>query len=261
MNLIVTAGGTKERIDAVRTITNEATGRLGSLIAQEFSQRLAAQEHTIYYLCGKSSILPQMDHSNIRVISIEGTGQLQAELNALLSTGHIDAVVHSMAVSDYRVRGVTTADFVAERIAEKFIHSQIKPTRDEWRNIILEAIEGEPTELKRKISSGLEHPILLLEKTPKIISMIKKISPQTTLVGFKLLSGVSEEMLIQTAYRLLQKNKCDFVFANDTNSMKDGNHDGCLIDSNKNMIRYSGKEQIAKGIVDCVLKKLSEGAN
>ena len=48
--IIVTAGGTRERIDEVRSITNGATGRLGSLIADELSKRLSAQEHTLYYL-------------------------------------------------------------------------------------------------------------------------------------------------------------------------------------------------------------------
>ncbi|MDR1596547.1 MAG: phosphopantothenoylcysteine synthase, partial [Treponema sp.] len=31
MNILISAGGTRERIDSVRSITNTATGRLGSL--------------------------------------------------------------------------------------------------------------------------------------------------------------------------------------------------------------------------------------
>ncbi|MFO7160860.1 MAG: phosphopantothenoylcysteine decarboxylase, partial [[Clostridium] cellulosi] len=36
MNVLITAGGTTENIDPVRKIKNTATGRLGSLIAEEF---------------------------------------------------------------------------------------------------------------------------------------------------------------------------------------------------------------------------------
>ncbi len=260
MNLIVTAGGTRERIDAVRAITNDATGRLGSLIAAEFSRRLASQEHTIYYLCGAGSILPVTDDPNIRIITIEGTEQLQRELTALLRTGRIDAVIHSMAVSDYKINCVTTPDLVTEHVAEKFRDSKIALSREQWRTVIQEAFAAQPIGTEQKISSDLEHPVLVLEKTPKIINMIKKISPNTILIGFKLLSGVSKDKLIETAYSLLLKNKCDFVLANDTASMKNGNHVGYLIDSEADFVRFSGKEQIAKGIADSVLRKLQEGA-
>ena len=51
---------------------------------------------------------------------------------------------------------------------------------------------------------------------PKVISGIRQTSPDTLLIGFKLLSGVPHEELIDVGYRLLQKNDCDFVMANDS---------------------------------------------
>jgi phosphopantothenoylcysteine synthetase/decarboxylase len=36
MKILITAGPTSEKIDAVRRITNRATGRLGALIAEAF---------------------------------------------------------------------------------------------------------------------------------------------------------------------------------------------------------------------------------
>ena len=259
MNLIVTAGGTRERIDPVRTIANEATGRLGSLIADELSRRLSAQEHTIYYLCGVDSASPAVNDPEIHIIRIEGTEQLQRELSGLLTTQHIDAVVHSMAVSDYKVSCVTTPGLIAESVAEKFCGLLTAPSRDEWQNIIQEAPVKHSLGSGQKISSELDHPVLILERTPKIIEMIKKISPETTLIGFKLLSGVAEKELIETAYRLLLKNGCDFVLANDTDSIKNGNHEGYLIDTDANFVKFTGKENIAKGITDSLLKKLLEG--
>lgn len=260
MNIIVTAGGTREKIDTVRAITNNATGRLGSLIAEEFSKRLTEREHTVYYLCGVGSILPTVNDPNIRIIKIEGTNQLEYEMDRLLTTQRIDAVVHSMAVSDYKVSGVITPEQMAQGVAEKFSSLQAAPSQEDWRNIIEEVLNSRFPDEGKKISSELEHPILLLEKTPKIIGMIKERSPRTLLVGFKLLSGVSEEKLIDTAYSLLLKNKCDYVLANDTESILEGNHKGYLIDDTANFIKLAGKEQIAVGIADRVMRKLSEVA-
>jgi phosphopantothenate---cysteine ligase (CTP) len=258
LNLIITAGGTRERIDAVRTIANDATGRLGSLIAEEFSRRLAAREHTIYYLCGAGAVLPAADDPAIRIIRIEGTDQLEREMHNLLTAHRIDAVVHSMAVSDYKVSCVTTPEQVAENVAQSVADCSEPLSRAQWREIIQEALGKCAVSSDQKISSDLEHPVLMLEKTQKIIGMIKKTSPQSALVGFKLLSGVSEEKLIDTAYQLLLKNQCDFVLANDTDSIKDGNHEGYLIDSGANFVKLSGKEAIAKGIADSLLRKLTE---
>jgi phosphopantothenate---cysteine ligase (CTP) len=259
LNLIITAGGTRERIDAVRTITNDATGKLGSLLGEEFSRRLSGQEHTIYYMCGVNSIAPCVEDSSICIIRIEGTQQLQNEMSRLLTMQHIDAVIHSMAVSDYKVSYVTTPELIAKNMAETFNNLQTSPSIEQWRNIIQVALTQQSITGEQKISSELASPVLVLEKTPKIIEMIKKTSPQTVLVGFKLLSGVSKEVLIQTAYGLLERDQCDFVLANDTDSIKNGNHEGYLIDSNEQYIQLSGKEQIAKEIVDNVLKKLLEG--
>ena len=38
MKIIITAGGTSERIDDVRTITNSSTGRLGYAIGRAFAE-------------------------------------------------------------------------------------------------------------------------------------------------------------------------------------------------------------------------------
>ncbi|MBW7571462.1 phosphopantothenoylcysteine decarboxylase domain-containing protein [Caproiciproducens faecalis] len=258
MNFIVTAGGTRERIDAVRTIANEATGKLGSLIADELNSRLAGQEHTVYYLCGTGSCLPNTQDGNIRVIPIEGTDSLQETLIGLLKEKKISAVIHSMAVSDYKVSCVTTPEQIANALAEKFRSAAAPHTEKEWEQAVREAFFSSPISAKHKISSDLKHPALVLEKTPKIIGLIKDASPQTLLVGFKLLSGVSRKVLIDTAYHQLKKNRCTYVLANDMDSIEKGNHEGFLVDESGNYTAYSGKEQIAKGVADSVLKKLME---
>lgn len=254
MKLIITAGGTRERIDSVRSITNEATGRLGSLIVEEFVRRLNGKEHTIYYLCGMSAVVPKAEDADVEIIRIEGTDQLQSKIKELLITQKIDAVIHSMAVSDYKVNSVTTLERVVQAMYHKFHDGQVIATYEEWQQAVTDIIKEQTVEAQQKISSDLKHPLLMLEKTPKVIGMIKETSPKTLLVGFKLLSNVSKEKLIDTAYQLLQRNRCDFVLANDTETIQEGKHVGYLINKTGSYHTYTDKEQIAKGIADHVVK-------
>ena len=117
MNILITAGGMTEKIDPVRKITNTATGKIGSLIADEFVKQSGNRVETIFYICEKGTILPQLDC--VEVVSVEGVNEVRDALSGLLSTRKIDAVIHSMAVSDYRVKSLTTTENLAKYIAGK----------------------------------------------------------------------------------------------------------------------------------------------
>lgn len=256
MNVIITAGGTRERIDSVRAITNDATGRLGSLIAETFSLRLAKEEDRIYYVCGMGAVLPKTEDRRLQIIRIEGTDQLQNQIKHLLTSKKIDAIIHSMAVSDYWVNNVTTLEEVSQVLYQKKAELSDTAAYEDWKRVILEAMNGQAVKRQQKISSNLENPLLVLERTPKVIGIMKKTSPQTLLVGFKLLSGVEKEQLIDTAYELLLKNSCDFVLANDTRTIKEEEHIGYLVDKDKSYKTFTTKKQIAEGIADCVLDSI-----
>jgi phosphopantothenate-cysteine ligase len=93
-----------------------------------------------------------------------------------------------------------------------------------------------------------------MKRSPKVIRIIKELSPETTLVGFKLLSGVPHEELIDVGYRLLQKNKCDFVMANDLREIGGGMHKGYLIHTDKTYDSMNTNEEIAAMIVRRILE-------
>ena len=106
-----------------------------------------------------------------------------------------------------------------------------------------------------KISSDIDDLIIHMKRSPKVISMIKETSPDTTLVGFKLLSGVPHEELIDVGYRLLQKNNCDFVMANDLREIDRDFHKGYLIHKDKSYDSMNTNEEIAQMIVRRVLEE------
>lgn len=227
MNIIITAGGTSERIDDVRSITNTSTGRLGHAIGQCFLESYDSQIDKLYYLHGLRALPVEGD--KVTAIPVAGARDLQAELKRLLTEEKIDAVVHAMAVSDYMVKEVTTLEKIKSGAGGR--------------------LEG------NKISSNIDDLTIILERSPKVISSIKKLSPETTLVGFKLLSHVPHEELIQVGKALLEKNDCSFVLANDLAEIGGGRHRGYLIHRDGSYDTMENNEEIARMIAKRVLEE------
>lgn len=229
--IVITAGGTSERIDNVRKITNSSSGKLGMVIANHLLE--ANEELMIYYVCSKNSLRPLDD--SVKVIEIEGTYDLKRTVENLLENEHIDYFIHSMAVSDYTTDYVTTIERIKDSVRKS------DDIDEAFSNI--EVIGGS------KISSYEDNLVIVLKPTPKIISIIKDISPSTYLVGFKLLDGVSKEELIEVATKLRDKNRCDLVVANDLSNIRNGEHIAYIIDDKDEIQESHGKDDIAKQIV------------
>lgn len=227
MKIIITAGGTSERIDDVRTITNSSTGRLGLAIGTEFSVKYGDELEKIYYLHGMRASYPE--HEKVEPVRIEGVKNLQDEIQRLLTSERIDAVIHAMAVSDYTVKEVTTLDRIRG----------------------LEGSGEMPS--GNKISSNIDDLIIHMKRSPKVIESIKKLSPDSVLVGFKLLSGVTHSELIDTGFKLMNKNDCDFVLANDLSEISHDRHRGYLIHKDKTYDIMETNEEIAAMIASRVM--------
>jgi phosphopantothenate-cysteine ligase len=209
MKVLITAGGTSEKIDEVRVMSNISTGRLGSLIADEFIRK----DVSVTYVCGKTAILPS-EPGKTNIIKIDSVNELIETITELFSHTKYDAVIHAMAVSDYR------------------------PVQTD----------------EKKISSDMDKLVIVMEKTPKVISMLKELQPEIVLVGFKLLVGVKEEELLRVSKKLLSKNDCDYVLANDLEKINGDKHEAILIEADGSCTRAYSKHEIATTIAEKVLK-------
>lgn len=238
LNIIITAGGMSERIDNVRKITNSSTGKLGVRITEELLKR--DNISNIFYVCSKESL--KISNEKVKIVLIDGVRDLKEKVSTLLKENEIDLFIHSMAVSDYYVSYITTPKRLDDENS-KTDRNLIEVLRNPSNNIT-----------DRKVSSDEDNIILILKKAPKIISLIKDISPNTYLVGFKLLDGVLKEELITIAKRLRDKNKCDLVVANDLNEIRQGNHKAYIIDKEDQILEVSGKEEIAKSLVKRIFR-------
>ncbi len=96
MKVLVTAGATREPIDAVRFISNVSSGATGAAIAEH----LAASGHEVTLLHGESAV--RASAGGVISGAFGSTAQLAARLQSALGSGGFDTVVHAAAVADYR---------------------------------------------------------------------------------------------------------------------------------------------------------------
>lgn len=93
--IIVTAGGTIERIDPVRYITNDSSGKMGIAIAK-VARDMGAE---VYLVVGHIDVAPPTD---IHVIPVQSAQEMYDAILALWE--ECDVVIKAAAVADYRPR-------------------------------------------------------------------------------------------------------------------------------------------------------------
>ncbi len=252
MKILITAGGTKEPIDRVRSITNTSTGRLAAKIHEAWL--LADDEQSlnlhIDYVAGEGAVLPEMDHRT-SYHPVTDTASVQQSIHKILADGDIDIIIHLMAISDFYVSRVRTVTEEADTLYEfiNSVQSRGKQISPELLKSFMMSADNVDNRSEGKV--GSKEPICLyLEKTPKIISEMKALCPNSRLIGFKLLDHVSEETLIQVAETQRQKNACEFVVANDLKNISQSKHEAIFVKDGTVFRRCHTKEDIATAIVE-----------
>lgn len=218
MNILITSGGTSEKIDRVRSITNHSTGRLGKIIAETFLDK----GDQVTLVTTPKAVRPAA-HPNLTIVQIENVAELLESLEPLVHTH--DVLIHAMAVSDYTPVYMTGLEAVA---ASSDMTEFLNKTNSET-----------------KISSQDDVQVLFLKKTPKIISLAKKWNPGIRLIGFKLLVDVSKEELLKTARASLIKNQAEIIVANDLAEISNQEHRAYLV-GKETVTQAQSKEEIAQ---------------
>lgn len=222
MKLLITSGGTTEAIDSVRGITNHSTGRLGKVIAETF----LAQGHEVTLVTTKAALKPNQV-PNLTIKEVTNVASLIATLEPLVKDH--DAIIHSMAVSDYTPVYMTDLTEVEEA--------------DHPSDLL------QKHNLQAKISSASDYQVLFLKKTPKVISLIKEWNPDIQLIGFKLLVDVSSSELIDVARTSLRANQADLIVANDLTNISGDQHPAYLVDADSE-IEVTSKQDIAQALYE-----------
>ena len=224
MKILVTSGGTSEKIDRVRSITNHSSGKLGKII----TETLLEAGYEVCLITTLQAVKP-VSHPNLTIIEIKNTADLLQVMKDKVTDHQV--LIHSMAVSDYTP--VYMAGF-----------DEVEASQD-----LTEFLDKKNQETK--ISSKEDVQVLFLKKNPKIISLIKEWNPNIHLIGFKLLVDVSQEHLIQIARESLEKNQADLIVANDLTQISSEQHKAYLVEKNSFQTAMSKYE-----IADLLLEKI-----
>jgi phosphopantothenoylcysteine decarboxylase/phosphopantothenate--cysteine ligase len=148
---------------------------------------------------------------SIKLIRFRFFEELKNKLAKELAANRYDVVIHSAAVSDYR------------------------PGK----------------KVKGKIKSDLKECKLKLIRTPKLIDLIKKISPSAFLVGFKFEMDPSKGNLIRSAERLLNQAQLDCVVANTT---KENKYQAYIVGRNKVSSLIRNKKELTRRLIKVIQK-------
>lgn len=236
MRILISAGGTYESIDDVRTIKNKSTGRLGQLIADSFQDEAVIVD----YVHGEDALLPTY---NANLFPVKDVRDLEQTLRNLLESHTYHAVILAMAVSDYEVYSVTNINQLTEKLENK--------SKDEVRDVL----EHYQEDFNRfdKIPSDHDDLVVMMRKAPKIIEMVKRIQKDTILVGFKLLVDTAKEDLFKEAHKIMDRNDCDYVLANNLKDISGDRHKGYLVQRDLSYQVYYTKQEIANAIRERIM--------
>ena len=225
--ILITAGPTNEYIDEVMKITNMSTGRLGI----ELTKNYLNEGYEVTLIATRSVVRSNLyerynlgNNPNLKTIPIETTeDMLQALINE--SKNKYDLVIHSSAVGDYKPEFSFRMEDLADELAQAITQGLI--TKEE----ILSILTNPKCKVNdnTKISSYEPHLTVKLTLTPKLISRLRELFPEATLIGFKLLENVTKEHLLEVATKLCIKNNMDYIIANDLHDLRQGTHLSFLV--------------------------------
>ena len=183
--ILITAGGTRETIDGVRTLTNMSTGQTGATLADH----LHKEGHQVLLLTNRHSKMPTSD---VKVDTYDSFRDIYNTLKALSQTHSFDMILHAAAISDYSIANIQTP-------------------------------EGELSPGQSKMSSQYDNISIQLKRNEKILPRLKDLfGAETSVVGFKLTSTESKKEQAKAIFSLFTEKAVDYVIHNDMNDIKNG---------------------------------------
>lgn len=165
---------------------------------------------------GGGTIAPIDD---VRFIANASTGRFSAEIaEACLDRGatvwHLHAPTAQLPSARGRLHLIpltvgTVADYSAA------LRSALRDHPVDVVFLAMAVSDFEPEPVSGKIDSRGGELLIRCRPTPKVIASVRDWAPDAYLVGFKLLSGSSDDELIRAAEEVCRANRVDLTVAND----------------------------------------------
>ena len=184
MKVLITSGGTRVKIDDVRHLSNMSTGRFGAEIAYEF----AKEPNTVNFLYAKGSVEPLSFHSTANWLKGESINYQYDDYFEYLK-GSVE--LSKSLKPDIIISAAAVSDYIVAKA------------------------DG-------KLSSDEDELIIRLKKAKKVLPLLKAASPESMVIGFKLLVSPAYDQVAKAVQKVLN-NGADYVVYNDLTEIKSGN--------------------------------------
>lgn len=241
MKILITYGGTTVPIDDVRHIGNMSSGRFGC----DLARRLLMRGNGVHVLRHKQAPSP-----------------LEVTLNL---ASNFKNILERLIAADDDLGGLSARMNVFETPFNSF---------DEYASSLEELVTGLKPDIvilaaavsdysmaptKGKISSHFGDMILRLEPTPKLLPEIKRWSPNSRLVGFKLLADREEGdgNLKHAALKTLVAGPCEMVAGNFLSDIRAGKRSYTLFYADGGILEVPYSKDLA-GEMASQISKLME---
>lgn len=235
MRILITSGGTKVPIDPVRNIANNSTGRFGAALAKE---ALIAGSEVVYLTSqeGRSAFSTQIDclESHALEEDLSRIKQLYEFAKQYRSKYH-EHRYHNYA--EY-----------AEKL--KQLIQTFKPDIVILAAAVSDYLVSHYTNEKIRSSENLT---ITLQHAPKVINKIKEWSPNTFLVGFKLLIDASDAELVEAAQKTMNNSHANIVVANNLSSVMRGQHEILIVEKSGEFKKI--KNDLATKLIQRVMQR------
>jgi hypothetical protein len=217
VKVIVTAGGTSEPIDDVRSVTNFSTGRFPVAMAVVFDRT----GDDVEVFASREAAL-RAGVRGVKHHTFTTAASLAALLDGAIGTGGDPAgpaslvVIHAAAVSDYA-----------------------------------------PVPVDGKMPSNADEITVTLRKLPKTIDSLRERTGQRAfLVGCKLTSGATVPELLAKAHELVHRARLNLVIANDLAECRGGRHPCWLVTQEGGAVRVDGnRDDVARKVAAFIKKR------
>lgn len=168
---------------------------------------------------------------DVRVITNHSTGKTASVLaDHLVESGFEVTFLHSE--SSLKPQNPTQkVSFTTFQDLNQKLEAELKKNSYDWVIHTAAVSDYSPKASAGKISSDAEEITLTLKRNPKLIEQIKKISPQTKLIGFKLTSTSDQNVIAEKVKRLFHQSHCDYVVQNDWSDVRNNSRVFRLYDS------------------------------
>ena len=256
--ILITAGGTREKIDPVRYITNASSGKMGLALADN-AHKMGAEVTLV------STFKVNKPYKNIVAESAQEMEKAVKE-----NLAEQNCIIMAAAVSDYRVENYSEQKIKKDTPLCPSDTSPARGADDEESHaaprgadictencLTLKLVEN--PDILKEICAMLRNRDVEVDPEAKNQTVASQLSTDhltTYVVGF----CAESENLLDNAKAKIQKKGCDFLIANDISRKDIGfnsdENEVYIIDKSLNIthIEKDTKENIAKGILEKIFE-------